>query len=60
MGLLASLWGVATLIPLIYMLAHWLDFADYDLPAWAGWIGAATFVIALWLLWRSHADLGRN
>jgi protein-S-isoprenylcysteine O-methyltransferase Ste14 len=48
------------IIPIIYIFATWLDFADYRLPAWAGWIGAAIFVVALWLLWRSHADLGRN
>ena len=36
-GLLASLWGLAILTPLFYMFAHWLNFADYDLTAWAGW-----------------------
>lgn len=59
-GLLASLWGVAILIPIVHMFTRWLSFADYDLPAWAGWIGIAIFAIALWLLWRSHADLGQN
>lgn len=47
-------------IPLFYLLTHWLDFADYRLPTWAGLIGATVFAFALWLLWRSHADLGRN
>jgi len=51
-------------IPLLYMLTPWLDFADYRLPTWAslvaGLVGAVTFAVALWLLWRSHADLGRN
>jgi len=23
-------------------------------------VGAVTFAVALWLLWRSHADLGRS
>jgi protein-S-isoprenylcysteine O-methyltransferase Ste14 len=52
------------IIPLFYLLSPWLDFADYHLPAWvaltAGMVGAATFTAALWLLWRSHTDLGRN
>jgi len=59
-GLVASLWGVAILLPLLHMSTRWLSFADFDLPAWAGWIGVVTFAVALWLLWRSHADLGRN
>jgi protein-S-isoprenylcysteine O-methyltransferase Ste14 len=47
-------------LPLVYVLTSWLDFADYHLPTWAGWIGVALFALALWLLWRSHADLARN
>lgn len=46
--------------PVLYVLTSWLDFADYDLPTWAGWAGAVAFAVALWLVWRSHADLGRN
>lgn len=52
------------IIPLVYVLTSRLDFADYGLPrkvrAGAGLIGTATFAGALWLLRRSHADLGRN
>ena len=47
-------------LPLFYVFSPWLDFADYQLPFWAGWFGVAIFAFALWLLWRSHADLGRN
>ena len=51
-------------LPLIYVFSPWLNFSDYLLPTWAGlvagWVGAAIFVAALWLLWRSHADLGHN
>ncbi len=58
--LLASLWGIAILLPFFNLFTDWLDFAAYPLPGWAGWLGVAIFGVALWLLWRSHADLGRN
>lgn len=58
--LLASLWGLAILIPVAHVFTRWLSFADYGLPPWAGWIGIIIFAVALWLLQRSHADLGQN
>ncbi|MBA2715198.1 MAG: isoprenylcysteine carboxylmethyltransferase family protein [Rubrobacteraceae bacterium] len=48
------------LLPTMYALSPWLDFADYQLPSWAGFAGILVFSGALWLFWRSHADLGRN
>lgn len=48
------------IVPFLYVLTPWLDFADYHLPVWAGWIGAAFFAVGLWLLWRSHAELESN
>ncbi len=47
-------------LPLVYLATGWLSFADFRLPDWLGWLGATVFVAALWLLWRSHADLGRH
>ena len=47
-------------LPLVYLFTGWLDVADFPLPAWMGWGGTAVFAAALWLLWRSHADLGPN
>ncbi len=55
-----ALSGVAMLIPLVYVFSSALDFADYDLPNWVGWVGVVLFGFATWLLWRSHADLGKN
>ena len=37
-------------LPLVYIFTPWLSFADYRLPAWAGWTGAASFAVDLWLL----------
>jgi protein-S-isoprenylcysteine O-methyltransferase Ste14 len=48
------------LLPALYLFTPWLAFADYRLPAFVPWCGAAVMVIALWLFWRSHADLGQN
>jgi protein-S-isoprenylcysteine O-methyltransferase Ste14 len=48
------------ILPIIYIFTQKLDFANYHLPTWAGWLGVPTFAIALWLLWRSHKDLGKN
>jgi len=52
--------GVAMLLPLVYVFSSSLDFADYDLPNWLGWIGTGFFLVAILLLWKSHADLGQN
>jgi protein-S-isoprenylcysteine O-methyltransferase Ste14 len=57
---LISAGGVGLAAPLFYLFTSWLDFADYDLPGWLGWVGTPIFAAAILLLWRSHADLGRN
>jgi protein-S-isoprenylcysteine O-methyltransferase Ste14 len=57
-ALLSALPGLGMFVlPFIYVLTDWLDFADYHLPDWAGWLGMVLFALAVWLLWRSHADL---
>ena len=51
-------------IPLMYTLTSRLDGADYRLPREAresaGGVGMIILAMAVWLFWRSHADLGRN
>ncbi|MCA8992208.1 MAG: isoprenylcysteine carboxylmethyltransferase family protein [Planctomycetaceae bacterium] len=58
--LLAVMFPPTMLIPLLYLFSHWLEFADYQLPLYLQWFGAVAMAVALWLFWRSHADLGRN
>ena len=48
------------IVPLIYAATNWLDFANYTLPAWAGWLGVLLTADALYIFWRAHADLGIN
>jgi len=58
--LLGLLFAGMLFLPLIYSATNWLDFANYTLPAWAGWLGVVVMLGALFLFWRSHADLGLN
>jgi protein-S-isoprenylcysteine O-methyltransferase Ste14 len=46
--------------PIIYAATDWLAFANYSLPAWAGWLGVILLGGALFIFWRAHADLGIN
>ena len=52
--------GIGMIIPILYVFSTVLDFADYALPDWLGWAGIVLFAFAIWLLWRSHHDLGRH
>jgi protein-S-isoprenylcysteine O-methyltransferase Ste14 len=47
-------------IPIIYAATNWLDFANYKLPDWAGWLGVGLLAGAIYIFWRAHADLGLN
>jgi protein-S-isoprenylcysteine O-methyltransferase Ste14 len=58
--LLGLLWVVMIILPLIYSATTWLDFANYSLPAWAGWIGVFLLACALIVFTRAHMDLKTN
>src|SRR5262245_34116695 len=45
------------LLPLLYLFTPLLNFANYRLSAFAPWCGVVLMPAALWLFWRSHADL---
>ena len=47
-------------VPILYAVSNWLDFANYSLPAWAGWLGVILIAGAVFVFWRAHADLGLN
>ncbi len=48
------------LLPILYLFTPVLWFADYRPPHFVSWCGAGVMMGALWLFWRSHADLGEN
>jgi len=48
------------IVPLIYVLSDEPRFATYEFRPLSAWLGAATFVLSLWLFRRTHKDLGRN
>ena len=59
---LMLLWGIAAgVLPFIYIFSTWLDFANlpFNMPSAFGFIGTVFFLISIWLLHRSHADLGK-
>lgn len=59
-ALLVLLIPGALLLPLAYLFTPWLGVADYRLPTGADLFGLLLMVAALYLFWRSHADLGQN
>lgn len=52
--------SIGMVIPLVYVFTSRLDFANYYLPDWVGWLGAIIILDAAWLLFLSHRDLGRH
>ncbi len=59
---LMGLWGIAAgVLPFFYIFGSWLDFANlpFKTPSAFGFVGAVIFLISIWLLHRSHADLGK-
>ena len=59
-ALVAVVFLGSIILPAPYLFTAWLGFADYHLPAFIPWCGAVVMVIALWLFWRAHVDLGLN
>ncbi len=58
--LLTALSGLGMFaLPLLHVATPWLAWADYLLGPWSMAPGALLFALGLWLLWRSHRDLGR-
>jgi protein-S-isoprenylcysteine O-methyltransferase Ste14 len=57
--LLASLLGLVV-VPAIYVAFDAPVFANYTFHPALAWLGLLTFTVSLWLLYRTHKDLGTN
>ncbi len=58
--LLVILADTGQVITLVYIFTPWLDWADYHLAAWLGFVGVLIFTAALCLLASAHGVIGRN
>ena len=60
-GALMIVWGVAAVAPFFYIYSDWIDFANYSfsfgLFLWVP--GIVLFLAAIWMVHRSHSDLGK-
>jgi protein-S-isoprenylcysteine O-methyltransferase Ste14 len=57
---LLTVLSATLLLPLIYTLTNWLDFANYSLPAWMSWLGVLVLASGLFVFARGHRDLKSN
>ena len=58
---LMLLWFITSqVLPMVYGFRPVLTFADYPLPGVVSGFGVVVFGFALWLLRKSHIDLGSN
>ena len=48
------------LLPVVYLLTPFLNFANQDISHWSGISGFMMALIGLWLFYRSHQDLGQQ
>jgi protein-S-isoprenylcysteine O-methyltransferase Ste14 len=58
--ILLGLIGIAMLLPLLSIWINLFSFADYIPIKVVQWTGLAIFIMSIYLLDRSHSDLGKN
>lgn len=58
--LLGLVISTSLLLLVLFLFTPLLSFADDRLPEFAPWCGVVFMGLAIWLFWRSHADLGLN
>ncbi len=61
LSILMILWFMAAqVLPILYATTDWFGRFDFWLPDACYFAGIPVFILALWLLWRSHTDLARS
>lgn len=55
-----TMFGCWQILPLVHIFGSALDFANYELPLWAGWMGVGVFAAAILILYKAYSDLGAN
>jgi len=58
--ILLILLSLGLVISLLYIFTPWLNFANYQLPAWLRGVGVVFLIGSLYVFWRAHNDLGRH
>lgn len=58
--LMYRLGQILFILPIFYGLTPFLDFAHFQLPPWARWVGFGLLVLAALVLLLAHQALGRN
>lgn len=48
------------IVPGIYAVTQFPQFADYPFSSEQGYLGIAVYVVTVWLFYRTHCDLGLN
>src|SRR5687768_276550 len=59
-GLIIVMAVGSMILPVVYLVSPFFRFADYRLPQFAPYLGTGIMLTALWLFWKSHADLALN
>jgi protein-S-isoprenylcysteine O-methyltransferase Ste14 len=57
---LDALIDLSQIVPLVYIITSWLDFADYHLSYWFSLVAIIFFIVALGLLGKAYSTLGHN
>lgn len=59
-ALMAISYSGLFIVPLIYVVTDWPEFASYPFSAVAAWLGTLVLIGATYLLYVTHRDLGRR